>query len=1217
MPTLTLDNTKTISDLVENSANEFGDRIFLTFEDDSEQVRDVTYEEFRALAQAVGSWVQDRSRQLGHTAKVALLGSSSVEYLSTLLGAMASGNVGIPLDTQLDVARLADSLNRSDVDVLFYDWEHDPLVEAVREQCPEVSAFVPLQHGSSDFDWHDVIATASERTYEVPQGLDPHELAMILFTSGTTGRSKGVMLSHGNLVDNTFDSEEPGDPASELYLNVLPIHHVFCLTCDVLTTLRYGSTLALNRDLKQLVRHIQLFQPTAIRMVPMMARALLSRATILAKQREDEGAALQDVVPEVFGARLNRIVCGGGYLAEDLARRFLEIGIKVQQGYGMSECSPKISVPDWSRTDKLASVGRLVDRCEARVVDGELQVRSPSVMLGYYGEPDKTAEALTEDGWLRTGDLGHVDDEGFVYLTGRVKNLIILSNGENVAPEELENLFVDDRLVQDVLVFEDNDMICCEIYPDFKLAEVSHIDDIDGAIQQIVSGHNASLPTFKRIMRVRVRRNPFKKTSSRKIIRDQYFADRDSEAEEAARRSKPENEAQEAIAKLVAQALGHERFGMDTDLYEAGLDSFGSTVLMSSIADEMGANITFSELMDNATVRKIEALVASKAGSEQADYSLRQVYPLTSTQLYFAYVLRGNTTANLPFLFKLHPSVDLERLQACVRELFEVHPVMKDIVQPDEDGVMRNFRDDTRDVEVPIYSVGTWEWGQIRPNLVRPFMYQPGERLYHVAIYVTPEGAFLFFDLAHIIGDGISMDILFEDLNRLYAGERLEHPSYTFYEYILDDKAREDRGESAQDIAYFGRLMGDFKIRKSILTRPDDHDLEHAHNAELRDRFLTLSPQEIQGFGQQYGVSENTIFLTAFNYTIGIFSNEKDTISSSIHGGRTDSRWEHMVGQLFKTYFFRYTNKPHETVPELLKREGRQIMESMRCRLSCLHPDEMFFQFQGKILEVDEIGGKPAQRQSIVLDSLPFHLNVMRDSEGYYYILRYWENRFDKYSLELFMSVLETIVGAMLRETSVRRLAKHLPEGFFPKHYSVTAAQLEQAASVARPGAEGPLLSGVGADEQVKAYVFNDTLRKQPYGAWGDLYVLDHDPRGCEGSIDNPYGEGTLYKTGITARIMPEGQLDVLQNNGRTVMCERTMGRVFPDLGELEREIEGRFAGVEKAEAYCTYDTGLRSIPLCIDLTGRDLPSAEEVNDVVRELCGEVMLPARVRLLGD
>ena len=177
--------------------------------------------------------------------------------------------------------------------------------------------------------------------------------------------------------------------------------------------------LCLNRDMKKLAEHILLFEPTVIRMVPMMAKTLYNRIAILNRQHPE--IPIRKIKEQVLGTRLHKIISGGGYLAPELAANYQRLGIAIAQGYGMSECSPKISSPDWARPDKIASVGRIVDRCEVRIVDGEIQVKSPSVMMGYYKEPDKTAEAITPDGWLCTGDIGHVDEEGFFVPDGAEK----------------------------------------------------------------------------------------------------------------------------------------------------------------------------------------------------------------------------------------------------------------------------------------------------------------------------------------------------------------------------------------------------------------------------------------------------------------------------------------------------------------------------------------------------------------------------------------------------------------------------------------------------------------------------------------------------------------------------------------------------------------------------------------------------------------------------
>lgn len=1194
---ITYENTKTVYDLVENAGKEYGDRVFLRYED-NDVVYDVTYAAFVEQCHAIAAWVKEQDAAAGHKVQVGLLGSSSHHYLAVMLGVMANGNTVVPLDVQLDVAGLADCLTRSDVDILFYDWEHAPLVEGVKEACPRVKTYISLQHGKHVPCSDNLLKEFAGR--RVTPDVSENDCAMILFTSGTTGRGKGVMLSNRNLIDNTFSSTVKDEGEQEVYLNILPIHHVFCINSDVLAAMRYGVLLCLNRDLSKLAEHLKLFQPTSFRAVPMVAKALYNRLMMIKTQHPEMTTG--QLKEEVFGSRLRKIVCGGGYLTPELAKNYQDLGILIGQGYGMSECSPVISAPDWDRPDKVASVGKVVDRCQVRIVDGEIQVKSPSVMMGYYKDPENTAEAMTEDGWLRTGDLGYLDEDGFLYLTGRKKNLIVLSNGENVAPEQIENMFDEEPIVEDILVFEENDTITAEVYPNFRYAEDMDIPDIQAAVGDSIARINQKLPTFKHILNFRVRKNPFEKTSSRKIKRTHYFSQKQAEEEERKKRLLPQNELQQKIYDCAAGVLGHRDFGVDTDFYRAGMDSMGSVMLLTELSDKMDFSITLDDLMAHASVQKLEAYYQEKQQAEKVDYSVRPVYPLTNLQIYFAYVMRGNTTANLPSLIHLDPGVDLQRLKTAVEDLFDVHPGLKSVIQMD-DGVYKSFRHDEMRVNVPICRQSDEEFARTREQLLVPFLYGKDEPLYHVGIYCTDSANYLFLDVAHIVGDGMTLKILFEDLNRLYAGETVEKERYTLFEYVLDEKAREKTGKREQDIQYYRELLQGARIKKSILNRKDFHDLDRGENASLRGRF-TVSPNQLNAFCAKHKVSENVMFLTAFNYCISIFSNEKDVVSSSIHSGRTDSRWTRLAGPLFLSYLFRYTNLAHETVPQLLSRSARQIMETMRCHISCLHSDEMFFQYQGDILNLDEIGGAPAHRERIQLDSLPFHLQVMSNAKGFYfYELRYWNNRFDRQQLEIFMECMDVIVKAMLTEPSVRRLKKHLPQNLFPHHYFVKAAEVNAAAGSA-------LLTDVDGEEQVKAYVFDETCRKQPLGAWGALYIMDHPTCNWTDKITNPYGPGVLYQTGLHARILPDGSLDILEQCGRTIMMETLTGRDFLDLGKLEQALCA-CEGVESAQAYIAWGLEHR-MELCADITGKEQPDMDKLNACLREKVEPVLMPKQI-----
>lgn len=1199
---ITRENTKTIYDLVCSAGDSHGDHVFLRYED-NDVIYEVTYRQFVADCMAVAAWAQEKSQELGHRVRVGLLGGSGHHYLAVMLGVMASGSVIIPMDVQMDADTFCDCVSRSDEDVLFYDWDYRALAEEAGSRCPALEECISLQHGRHVACSDNILKNYAGRPVE--NLAKPEECAMILFTSGTTGRGKGVMLSHGNLIDNVFCTTDTEHPENEIYLNVLPMHHVFCINGDVLIVIRYGSTLCLNQDMTKLAAHILLFEPTVMRMVPMMAKGLYNRIAIMSRQQP--GKSLFQIKEEVLGKRLHKVVSGGGYLAPELAANYSRLGISIAQGYGMSECSPKISAPDWNRPDKVASVGKIVEGCQVRIVDEEIQVKSPSVMMGYYKEPDKTAEAITEDGWLCTGDIGYLDEEGFLYLTGRKKNLIILSNGENVAPEQLENLFEDERLIEDILVFGEDDAICAEVYPNFKYAEAANISDIEGTVQEIIKKHNQKLPSYKRIMQCRIREVPFAKTSSKKIIRNQYFTKKKEEKEQEAQVRRPENELQEKLYTCVSNVLGHSRFGIDTELYEAGLDSMGSVLLLTDLYNDLKISITLDELMGHASILKLEAVAKEKEGQGRTDYSWRPKYPLTGVQMFFAYVMRGNTTANLPFFYRLDPRVDLRLLKRSVEQVFELHPELKDVIQFDQEtGAYMNFRDDWKEVNIPIHHLTDAQWEEEKNGLLRPYTYGPGEPLYHIALYQTETEKYFFMDVAHIMGDGMTMNVLFEDINALYAGKAAIPSEYTYYEYILDEKKRDEEGGREENIRYFTEQMKDLKIRRSILTKKEHRGLDFGINAALRNRFEKINRKKLTAFCHENGVSENVVFLTAYNYCISLFSNEKDTVSTSIHSGRTDSRWNRLAGPLFRTYYFRYTENKEETVAEMLKRSGRQIMETMRCYMSNLHADEMFFQYQGDILNINTIGGYPAERQRIQLDSLPFHLQVFSDDKGYYYELRYWENRFDRQQLQVFMTAVECVAEAMMDEHFARRLKRYLPEELFPKHYFVEAGTINWEAG-------SRLITDVSAETMVKAYVLDENCRKKPFGGWGTLYIMDHKPADCVDQITNPYGPGVLYQTSRTARILPDGSIHMLEQGGRIIMTESLTGRHFLDLYRLE-DTACQYPGVERAEAYVAYGAG-NTMVLTLDVYGKNQLDTENLQKYLTERCEKPLIPAVIHCM--
>lgn len=357
---------------------------------------------------------------------------------------------------------ICELINRADVTVLVIDEIRRDVKEIAKQQCPNLKHIISIQKKESDEQALSFWQLLNDNSGEFDYTPNPEDLCTIMFTSGTTGKSKGVMLTKRNLAENATCLDMK-IPSRTVILSVLPIHHAYCLSMDILKGVSLGAVICINDSLLRVAKNIKLFKPNMILMVPLMIE------TIAKKLEEAKGIPALIVKMKVFGKQFHTICSGGAYLNPAYIDLFKKYGITILQGYGMTECSPVIST-NLSWNIKKNSVGRLMPNCQAKVVDDELWVKGSSVMQGYYKMPEETAQTL-KDGWLVTGDLGYVDDDGYIFLTGRKKNLIITKNGENVSPEEIENKIGENRLVCEILVRENEGVIEAEIFPDYEYAE--------------------------------------------------------------------------------------------------------------------------------------------------------------------------------------------------------------------------------------------------------------------------------------------------------------------------------------------------------------------------------------------------------------------------------------------------------------------------------------------------------------------------------------------------------------------------------------------------------------------------------------------------------------------------------------------------------------------------------------------------------------------------
>ena len=432
----------------------------------SVSVASKTYTELKEDSERFSAALESLGESKSH---IAILGTTSYEWIVAYMGVVNGGGVAVPLDAQLPAQELCELLNRAEVTTLSFDVSMVQTAEKARKLCPGLKHVIAMNDDSTPEGALSFRKLVGEQEPGFAYTPLPEELATIMFTSGTTGKSKGVMLSHRNLAENATCLDMKIQEGTVI-LSVLPIHHAYCLSMDILKALSLGSVICINDSLIRVAKNMKLFEPNMILMVPLMIE------TLARKLEEAAWMPAALVKAKVFGKQFHTICSGGAYLNPAYIQTFKKYGITILQGYGMTECSPVIST-NLSWENKEGSVGKLMPNCEAKTVDEELWVRGSSVMQGYYHMPQETADTL-EDGWLKTGDLGYVDEDGFVFLTGRKKNLIITPNGENISPEEIENKLGGNRLVQEVLVRDSDGVIEAEIFPDYEYAGKKKIKDI-------------------------------------------------------------------------------------------------------------------------------------------------------------------------------------------------------------------------------------------------------------------------------------------------------------------------------------------------------------------------------------------------------------------------------------------------------------------------------------------------------------------------------------------------------------------------------------------------------------------------------------------------------------------------------------------------------------------------------------------------------------------
>ncbi len=484
-----------------------------------------------------------------------VIGKLSYEWAATYYAMLSIGGVLIPLDRDWQPEDLAATVERAEAKFLFCDADLKEKAAVIESKVSFASPTVYLGGKEGDLSLESLIEKGRAKFAADPDAyfkapIDPHAMSLLVFTSGTTGKGKGVMLSQ-NAILSDLSSVIPYMDFGKKTVGVLPPHHTFGSSVMLVGHMMIGSEIYISAGLRYVAKELKEQEPEHLVIVPLYLETFYRRimANLKEKKKEklvarmikvsngmlkvgiDVRAKLFAEIRAAFGGKVKMIISGGAPINPDILNFFEAIGISTLNGYGITECAPIIAV-NRSKHPVRGSVGHVLDIDTVKIDhpnedgEGEIWVTGPNVMLGYYKDEAATKDAIDEEGYFKTGDYGKLDKNNVLYITGRKKNLIILSNGKNVYPEEIENELVATPGIIDIIVYEgqskrglEHNAIVAEVYPDMEYIQKNNITDIKAHLQKYVDDYNRTAVPYKKIGVLKVRDTEFPKNTLRKIMR--------------------------------------------------------------------------------------------------------------------------------------------------------------------------------------------------------------------------------------------------------------------------------------------------------------------------------------------------------------------------------------------------------------------------------------------------------------------------------------------------------------------------------------------------------------------------------------------------------------------------------------------------------------------------------------------------------------------------
>ena len=550
--TVKFDNFK---EMINQSAEKYGERIAYI-----QDGKEITFKKFKEDIDSLGTALIEMGLK---DKRIAVIGENRYEWELSYLAISAGTGIVVPLDKLLPDNEIESLILRSEVEAIFYTDKYKECMTRLQKQGnTKIKYFISMDLEKSDFTQYSQKEIIKKGQELIAQGnrefidakIDNEKMGIMLFTSGTTNKSKAVMLSHKNICTNILDIRRVFDlDETDVMLSFLPLHHTFECTVGFLYPISIGCTIVFSKGVRHIADELKEYKITAMICVPIVFEKMYQKVIksieakgktkTVEKGRKISNALLKvgiDVRKKIFkeihenlGGNIKLLVAGGAALDPTVEKGFYELGFNLMQGYGLTETSPVVAA-EIPKRRRIGLIGKKFDSVEVKINEpneeqiGELMVKGPSVMLGYYDNEEANKEAFTDNGWFATGDLAKIDKDGYIFIQGRKKYVIVLKNGKNIYPEELESLINRLDIVSESMVFgmpeADGDYtISAKIVYDKQAVQEKYgdidEDKIKDIIWQEVKKINKTIPTYQYIKKIIVTDEELVKTTTQKTKR--------------------------------------------------------------------------------------------------------------------------------------------------------------------------------------------------------------------------------------------------------------------------------------------------------------------------------------------------------------------------------------------------------------------------------------------------------------------------------------------------------------------------------------------------------------------------------------------------------------------------------------------------------------------------------------------------------------------------